>query len=176
MATMARNTIGTWGVMWDMAGSEPGRRLCVGTYRRIRTLQCEGTRMRDDAHRSLSLGTRRSHSRHKEKDVSLLASRFNHHDKASAQPLAVARAVPNDLSRLRMGHAHSAVMTARHSAVVRRTRIRTTWLRPALATASGLNRIGGTGAGHESRAWSRAGLPSRPVQLGPVLGGRWEGS
>ena len=80
---------------------------------------------------ALSVGTRKSHNSTK-RNVTLLASRFN---KASARPLAVARAVPNDESQLIIAHAYLVFMAMCHTVVVNRTY----GFRSALAAASGFN-------------------------------------
>ncbi len=59
---------------------------------------------------TLPIGTCKSHNSTKE-NVTLLASRFN---KASARPLAVAWAVPNDVSLLYIAHSYIAIIIMCH--------------------------------------------------------------
>ncbi len=138
------------GPEWDVesgvgsTGPAPGRWLSDVPIVRGRACMITST--------ALSVGTRKSRNG-TERNVALLAPRFN---KASARPLAVARAVPNDESRLHIAHAYLVITTKCHTAVVNRTDgFRS---ESALATASGFVRA----CGGQARVGVPPPVPSRP--------------
>ncbi len=107
----ANHCVSQWGQnqMWRVMSDQPGPRRVDGcpTYQWRRACVITST--------VLPVGTCKSKSRNSTKrNVMLLASRLS---KASARPLAVARAVPNDVSLLHIVHVYLAILTMCHSVI-----------------------------------------------------------